>query len=270
MPEGTLHLSALMCGAHRKDVIAHIKERLKAKREGRDTRPLRVVSTQLVEAGVDIDFPVVYRALAGLDSIAQAAGRCNREGRMEGLGRVVVFVPPERPPLGHLRKGADACISTLHGQAQDPQHDPLARGLFARYFTEFYHSVDLDQHRVVNLLTVQPRDLAVKFRTAADAFRLIDDADSATVVVRYAAHQQHIESLLNTLVAEGPQRWLMRKLQRYTVTIPQRLATPMLNQGDLTLPMPGLYVLANTDNLYSNILGLISDADIYNPSGFAL
>lgn len=94
MPEGTLHLSALMCGAHRKDVIAHIKERLKAKREGRDTRPLRVVSTQLVEAGVDIDFPVVYRALAGLDSIAQAAGRCNREGRMQGLGRVVVFVPP--------------------------------------------------------------------------------------------------------------------------------------------------------------------------------
>ncbi len=274
MPEGTLHLSALMCGAHRKDVIAHIKERLRAKREGRDTRPLRVVSTQLVEAGVDIDFPVVYRALAGLDSIAQAAGRCNREGRMEGLGRVVVFVPPERPPLGHLRKGADACISTLHGHTSDslhdPQHDPLARGLFARYFTEFYHSVDLDQHRIVDLLTVQPRDLAVKFRTAADAFRLIDDAESATVLVRYAAHQQHIEGLLNTLAAEGPQRWLLRKLQRYTVTIPQRLAMQMLNQGDLTLPMPGLYVLANTDNLYSNILGLVSDADVYNPSGFAL
>lgn len=253
MPEGTLHLSALMCGAHRKDVIAHIKERLQAKREGRDTRPLRVVSTQLVEAGVDIDFPLVYRALAGLDSIAQAAGRCNREGRMQGLGRVVVFVPPDRPPLGHLRKGADACISTLHGQTQDPQHDPqhdpLARGLFARYFTEFYHSVDLDQHRVANMLTVQPRDLAVKFRTAAEAFRLIDDAESVTVVVRYAAHQEHIDSLLNTLATEGPQRWLMRKLQRYTVTIPQRLATPMLNQGDLTLPMPGLYVLANTDNL---------------------
>lgn len=266
MPEGTLHLSALMCGAHRKDVIAHIKGRLQARREGRDTQPLRVVSTQLVEAGVDIDFPVVYRALAGLDSIAQAAGRCNREGSMAGKGRVVVFVPPEPPPLGHLRKGADACISTLHGQT----HDPLARGLFARYFTEFYHSVDLDQHRVVNLLTVQPRDLAVKFRSAAAVFRLIDDAESATVVVRYAAHQEHIESLLAVLSAEGPQRWLMRKLQRYTVTIPQRLATRMLNQGDLTLPMPGLYVLASTDNLYSNILGLIDDADVYNPSGFAL
>lgn len=266
MPEGTLHLSALMCGAHRKDVIAHIKQRLKDKREGRDPRPLRVVSTQLVEAGVDIDFPVVYRALAGLDSIAQAAGRCNREGRLEGLGRVVVFVPPQTPPPGHLRKGAQACVVTLRGQ----EHDPLARGLFARYFTEFYHSVDLDQHGIVNLLKVQPHDLAVKFRSAAEAFRLIDDADSATVVVRYAAHQAQIESLLGSLATEGPQRWLMRKLQRYTVTIPERLAMQMLQRGDLSLPMPGLYVLANTDNLYSNILGLLGDADLYNPSAFAV
>lgn len=260
-----------MCGAHRKDVIAHIKERLKAKREGRDTRPLRVVSTQLVEAGVDIDFPVVYRALAGLDSIAQAAGRCNREGRMQGLGRVVVFVPPERPPLGHLRKGADACISTLHGQAQDPQHDPLARGLFARYFTEFYHSVDLDQHRVVNLLTVQPRDLAMKFRTAAGAFRLIDDAESVTVVVRYAAHQAHIDSLLNTLTHQRPTALADAQaaaLHRHHPAAPGHAnAEPRRPHA---AHVPGLYVLANTDNLYSNILGLLSDADVYNPSGFAL
>lgn len=264
MPAGTLHLSALMCGAHRKDVIAQIKERLKAKREGRDTRPLRVVSTQLVEAGVDIDFPVVYRALAGLDSIAQAAGRCNREGRMEGKGRVVVFVPPEKPPLGDMRKGADACISTLHGQA----HNPLARSMFARYFTEFYHSVALDKKGIVNMLKVEPRELAVQFRSAAEAFRLIDDADSATVVVRYEAHQSQIDALLGTLAAEGPQRWLMRKLQRYTVTIPQRQALRMQERGDVTLPMPGLFVLSNADHLYSNILGMVGDTDLYNPSGF--
>jgi len=265
MPADTLHLSALMCGAHRKEVIDQIKARLKAKREGCDQRPLRVVSTQLVEAGVDIDFPVVYRALAGLDSIAQAAGRCNREGRLNGKGRVVVFVPPEKPPLGHLRKGADACISTLRGQA----HDPLARALFDRYFKEFYHSVDLDAKEVVKKLTINDRrTLSVQFRTAAEAFHLIDDADSATVVVRYAEQRDEIEKLLGILAAEGPQRWLMRKFQRYTVSIHQRLATKMLNQGDLTLPMPGLYVLADTDNMYSENLGLVGDADIYNPSGF--
>lgn len=267
MPADTLHLSALMCGAHRKDVIAHIKERLKAKREGHDQQPLRVVSTQLVEAGVDIDFPVVYRALAGLDSIAQAAGRCNREGRMAGKGRVVVFVPPERPPLGHLRKGADACISTLHGQARDP----LARALFDRYFKEFYHSVDLDAKEVVRLLTINDRKtLSVQFRTAAEAFRLIDDADSATVVVRYAEQRDEIEKLLGILVAEGPQRWLMRKLQRYTVSIHKRVAANMLAQGSLTLPMPGLYVQVNAENLYDPMLGLKPDDDVYNPGGFAI
>ncbi len=266
MPEDTLHLSALMCGAHRKDVIAEIKQRLQARREGSDLRPLRVVSTQLVEAGVDIDFPVVYRALAGLDSIAQAAGRCNREGRLPGKGRVVVFVPPQPAPPGHLRKGADACISTLHGQA----HDPLARGLFERYFQEFYHSVNLDEKGIVNLLKVDPRALAVKFHSAAQAFKLIDDEDQASVVVRYAAHHDAIEKWLTTLAAEGPQRWLMRKLQRYTVSIPKRQADKLLQQGSLTLPMPGLYVLVGADNLYSNILGLVGDDDLYNPSGFAL
>ena len=265
LPSDTLHLSALMCGAHRKTVIDHIKTRLKAKREGRDLQPLRVVSTQLVEAGVDIDFPVVYRALAGLDSIAQAAGRCNREGQLDGKGRVVVFVPPEPPPVGHLRKGAQACISTLHGQ----QADPLARALFATYFRQFYSTVDLDSKKIVSMLKVEPKTLGVQFRSAADAFRLIDDKDSATVVVRYVEHGAEIEKLLGLLAAKGPTRWLMRSLQRYTVSIHKRVADRMLMQGSLTLPMPGLYVQVNADNLYDPMLGLKPDDDLYNPGGFA-
>jgi CRISPR-associated endonuclease/helicase Cas3 len=266
LPPGTLHLSALMCGAHRKAVIEEIKARLKAKRDGDDLQPLRVVSTQLVEAGVDIDFPVVYRALAGLDSIAQAAGRCNREGRLDGKGRVVVFVPPEPPPIGHLRKAAQACVSTLHGQ----QADPLARALFATYFRDFYSKVDLDGKKIVPMLKVEPKTLGVQFRSAAEAFRLIDDKDSATVVVRYAEHCDEIEKLLGMLAAEGPTRWLMRKLQRYTVSIHRRVADKMLEQGGLTLPMAGLYVQVNADNLYDSMLGLKLDDDIYNPGGFTV
>ena len=265
LPPGTLHLSALMCGAHRKAVIAHIKARLVAKSAGIDLEPLRVVSTQLVEAGVDIDFPAVFRALAGLDSIAQAAGRCNREGRLPGRGRVVVFVPPTPPPAGHLRKAAQACISSLHGH----HTDPLARGLFANYFRQFYATVDLDAKRIVPMLTVQP-DLAVQFRSAAQAFRLVDDEDSATMVVRYAEHAQEIDKLLASLAVDGPARWLMRKLQRYTVSIHQRLATQMLAQGSLTLPMPGLYVQVNAENLYDPQLGLVLEADVFNPGGFAI
>ncbi len=285
LPKNTLHLSALMCGAHRKVVIDHIKTRLQAKREGRDLEPLRVVSTQLVEAGVDMDFPVVFRALAGLDSIAQAAGRCNREGRLPGKGRVVVFVPPEPAPAGHLRKAVQACTSTLHGQ----RADPLARALFATYFRQFYSAVDLDAKKMVEKLTKDAKTLRVQFRTAAEAFRLIDDADSATVVVRYpeyreeldrfrgitpimaqhyAATREDVEKLLRILVAKGPERWLMRSLQRYTVSIHKRVADRMLMQGSLTLPMPGLYVLADADNLYDLVLGLKLESDLYDPSRF--
>ena len=291
LQKNTLHLSALMCGAHRKVVIDEIKTRLQAKREGGDLEPLRVVSTQLVEAGVDMDFPVVFRALAGLDSIAQAAGRCNREGRLleNGLpkkGRVVVFVPPEPAPKGHLHKAVEACISTLHGQ----HVDPLARALFASYFREFYSKVNLDEKKIVPMLKIDSsKTLSVQFRTAAEAFRLIDDADSATVVVRYPEHReeldrvrgitpimaQHyaenreeIEKLLRILVAKGPERWLMRSLQRYTISIPQKQADKMHKQGDLTLPMPGLYVLADADNLYDLVLGLKLESDLYDPSRF--
>jgi CRISPR-associated endonuclease/helicase Cas3 len=271
LPQGTLHLSALMCGAHRKAVIDQIKTRLRAKREGTDTQPLRVVSTQLVEAGVDLDFPVVYRALAGLDSIAQAAGRCNREGLLldESLlpckGRVVVFVPPERPPAGSMRKAADACISVLHGHSDSP----LARGLFERYFQQFYQSVKLDEKGISALLKVDCREtLAVQFRSAADAFKLIDDANQATVVVRYAPHREELNQWLALLERDGPARWLMRKLQRHTVTIPQKMADKMLAQRSLTLPMPGLYVQVDADNLYDLQLGLKLEDDVYNPSGF--
>ncbi|MEQ1661349.1 MAG: CRISPR-associated helicase Cas3' [Thiobacillus sp.] len=250
MPESTLHLSALMCGEHRSQIIQQIKARLK---NGILTR---VVSTQLVEAGVDVDFPVVYRALAGLDSIAQAAGRCNREGRID-KGEVVVFVPPKPAPPGLLRKGEDACRSVLYAYPGQP----LDRALFGKYFEKLYQACDLDAQDICTLLKVDGQTLAVNFRTAAEKFKLIQDEDSTPVIVRYCGECGRDDSvivLLKKLNTEGPKRWLMRKLQRYTVTIHSREALKLLSQGDIEEVIPGLYVQVS-DWLYHPDLGLNPD-----------
>lgn len=253
MPEGTLHLSALMCGEHRSQIIQQIKARLM------NGIPTRVVSTQLVEAGVDVDFPVVYRALAGLDSIAQAAGRCNREGKME-RGEVIVFVPPPGKLPDMVKKGVNTTISVLHGIA----HDPLTRTLFARYFEHFYYACVLDKHQIGIELKMDgslDRQLAVNFRTAADKFKLIQDEDSTPVIVRYCGEcgrDNSVSVLLKTLKTEGPKRWLMRKLQRYTVTVHSREAMKLLSQGDIEEAIPGLYVQVS-DWLYHPDLGLNPD-----------
>ncbi len=248
LPEGTLHLSALMCGAHRSQVISYIKARLKA------GTPTRVISTQLVEAGVDVDFPVVYRALAGLDSIAQAAGRCNREGKLD-KGKVVVFVAPKPAPPGLLRKGEDACRSVLH----DRPGNPLERSLFGRYFERLYHTCNLDERHIAELLKVDSQTLAVNFRTAGERFRLIQDEDSIPVVVLYRGAGSDVEKWIATLRKDGPQRWLMRKLQRYTVNVHRRDADRLLKQGDIEEAIPGL-CLQVSDWLYHPDLGL-------NPNG---
>lgn len=208
MPAGTIHLSALMCGQHRSEVIDDIKRRLK------EDRPARVISTQLVESGVDIDFPVVYRALAGLDSIAQAAGRCNREGRLD-KGQVHVFVPPKAAPPGLLRKGED----TTRELCALPGCDLHRAEMFTRYFELFYSRVNDSGSQFHDWLVkdVNPT-LHFQFRTAAEEFRLIKDQDQRPVFVRYGDSPKWLEQLRII----GPTRENMRRLQRYTVNLSVR------------------------------------------------
>jgi CRISPR-associated endonuclease/helicase Cas3 len=252
MPKGTLHLSALLCGAHRSAIIADIKERLKR------GEAVRVISTQLVEAGVDLDFPVVYRAMAGLDSIAQAAGRCNREGGLTAKGKVVVFVPPKPAPRGLLRFGEDATKDVWHNRPEKP----LARELFTRYFNRFLSMPNLDEHGIGDLLKCGT-GLEVQFRTAAEKFRLIDDRETQAVFVRYNAES---EELINLLRAKGPERWLMRKLQRHAVTIYRYDLNRLLQNGDIEEVYPDLYAqVGNT--LYHPETGLLlAESPLLNPS----
>ena len=219
MPAGTIHLSALMCGEHRSQVITEIKKKLKAGEH------VRVVSTQLVEAGVDMDFPVVYRALAGLDSIAQAAGRCNREGNL-ARGKVVVFVPPKPAPIGLLRKAEQATKSLLAAGISTS----LPPELFTQYFHLFYGAVDDRKAREISeLLKVDAPTLGCAFRSAAAAFKLIDDLNQRAVYVRY----QESEQWLGILATNGPERWLLRKLQRYSVSLSVRTIDEMMSRGDI-------------------------------------
>ncbi len=252
MPAGTIHLSALMCGQHRSKTICEIKQKLD------NDEPVRVISTQLVEAGVEFDFPVVYRALAGLDSIVQAAGRCNREGKLAS-GKVVVFVPPKRPPSGILRKAAE--ITEL--MIKSGLKDPLSHNIFEEYFSRLYWSVNnLDAADIIPLLTVKD-DFAIQFRTAAGAFRIIDDTMQKPILVPYCEGKELIELLRRI----GPERRLLRKLQRYSVNVYKDDLTAMLNRGSAVEIHPDIYALLN-DVEYNEKTGLAVNKEFFEPEVF--
>jgi CRISPR-associated endonuclease/helicase Cas3 len=242
MPKGTIHLSATMCGEHRSRVIAAIKAMLFA------GLPVRVISTQLVEAGVDIDFPVVYRAFTGLSSIAQAAGRCNREGLAKQPGRVVVFMPPKAAPRGELRKAEDALIDLL----SDDSFHVESQESYPIFFKRFYDAINDLGSKFTEWLTKDARDFQFQFREAAAAFNMIDDQASATVIVRYGGNK----SLIDALQAAGPKRDIMRRLQRYTVNVPRDALMKLSARGFVEEPHPGIYVQAEYSSLYSKKFGL--------------
>ncbi len=251
MPDGSFHLSALMCGQHRSEVIETIKKKLKTK------QTVRVISTQLVEAGVDFDFPVVYRALAGLDSIAQAAGRCNREGKLATKGKVVVFVAPRRPPTGILRKAAETTQNILVRSDKDP----LDHSLFNPYFSELYWKANsLDTKGIHHLLSPEPPEFGINFRTAAGRFEIIDSSKQRTIFVRYKGS----DALIDLLKYKGPDRSLMRKLQRYAVNIYTNDFFLLLQRGSIEEVYPNIYALTSEVE-YDQTIGLMVEQISFNP-----
>jgi CRISPR-associated endonuclease/helicase Cas3 len=245
MPAGTLHLSGYMCGEHRSEVISRIKKALK---EG---APLRVVSTQIVETGVDIDFPVVFRALCGIDSIAQAGGRCNREGLLEH-GDVFVFVSWRPTPRGHLSHMESACREVLNLNPADI----LSTDTFDRYFRHLYWikgKEGLDKYSIVEDLRAT-QDLSIRFKEASTKFKIIDDSWQRNVFVRYGEGAKLIELLRHS----GPDRWLLRKLQRFSVSLPLHVFNQLIQNGDVVEVYEGYFAQA-FDGLYHAQTGLLGD-----------
>jgi CRISPR-associated endonuclease/helicase Cas3 len=202
--EGKYHLSRMMCPAHVRQTIDEIKRRLQS-----DAPVVRVVSTQLIEAGVDIDFPVVFRQQAGLDSVIQAAGRCNREGKLT-MGDTYVFKLNKCLPPGTLALSADA-MSVL--VTQNKNSDWFAPDTMKEYFKELYYNTDKFDVSDMKGLLYRPTDLA--FASAAQKFKLIDDDNSVGVIVNFGNSRELVEELKHVGVSYS----LMRKLGQYTVSV---------------------------------------------------
>ncbi|AMK12506.1 CRISPR-associated Cas3 family helicase [Pseudodesulfovibrio indicus] len=202
---GACHLSALMCPAHRSARLDEIRRKLK---EG---EPCRVVSTQLIEAGVDVSFPEVIREMAGLDSIVQAAGRCNREGEREGTAPVSVFFPDEG--LGRAF-GAQAEHTASVLRNLDAGADPFSPAAIRHYFRLHYWLQDsLDRKNV--LADLNSLDLEWRFQEAQHKFRFIDNPMQPVIIPWNDRARKLIDNLR---YVENP-GGLLRELQQYTVQV---------------------------------------------------
>ncbi|MEI6235454.1 MAG: CRISPR-associated endonuclease Cas3'' [Planctomycetota bacterium] len=250
---GIFHLSSAMCAEHRTEVLGDIIQ------PGRNSirwrlfwgEPCRVISTQVVEAGVDLDFPVVFRAMGPLDSIVQAAGRCNREGKLRDEagnakhGRVTIFqIEGAAVPPG-IYKTATANTAALL------ENIPLASlavdtHLFERYFSSLFQLTQTDREKI------QDDRMMLRFRTVSAKAKVIEDAGQP-VIVPYGRGKELIEEIRNRSLQKGQQRFSrndLRGLQRFMVNVrkkdfllyeAQKVITPLLHGLELFVLEEGCY-----------------------------
>lgn len=250
------HLSAAMCPAHRSQVLQRISVLLA------DDRPCRVISTQLIEAGVDVDFPVVFRSMAGLDSVAQAAGRCNRNGRL-AKGFTYLFRSEHQTAEAFLRETANASEQLLGGRGSPPLYeDVMAPEAVEHYFRLYYweQKERWDQHDILGCMKLQgyARDLPflLNFRSIAGRFRLIEDSGQP-VIVPWGEKGPELCARLRE-PWEGRNPFLLRALQRYVVQVPQHQWRQQLGRGIETLH-ERFHVLICPQVHYSEQVGLVFD-----------
>lgn len=233
--ESVLHLSTLLCGHHRKQVIDLVKERIKKK------EAVRLISTQVVEAGVDLDFPVVYRDVGPLDRIIQVAGRCNREGKLD-FGRCVIF-PLESggSPQGVYAEAIRETKKLLkeYGERlEDPQAlSEFSRGVFAY--------TDLGED-------IQKMRAEMRYRSVARSFNLIENDTVPLIVSSYqgADVMREIETW-----NDQPKGWFKR-VGAYTVNVFQSTCNSLQKQGLVYEHESGAWIYSGG---YDQVFGLTGD-----------
>jgi CRISPR-associated endonuclease/helicase Cas3 len=251
------HLSTRLCPAHRSARLTEIKARLAIGHR------CRVISTQLIEAGVDIDFPSVYRALAGLDSIAQAAGRCNREGKLAEPGRVFLFTPEHPIPKGFLRQAADAAAEIVP-RYDDPLSLDAVRHFFELLLSENIHrSGFTDVKRIMDCFVTDPTLLGYQFRTCAERFQFIE-AMGEPIIVPWGSKGRRLCEELERSFDPTVQQVLSRKLQRFIVLAHERIRTAAIAKGAVRMVHDRFPILID-DTAYDQELGLVIEDDA-NPA----
>ncbi|NGZ74047.1 CRISPR-associated helicase Cas3' [Saccharibacillus alkalitolerans] len=276
--EWLYHLSARMCPENRRDILAVIKKRLQ---EG---LPCILVSTQLIEAGVDVDFPAVYRELAGIDSVAQAAGRCNRNGRLirEGLpclGEVTVFETERGLPDGWMSRTGSIARDLLQKYGESGV-SPLSIEAVREYFAQLFfygQSEDRDQTDeagILPMLEERAKEMEFPFATVAERFRLID-SQMKTLLVPYVDDEERASAecggenpddpyyegkarrLLDKLRKDPfSTRETMRALQPYTVQVYPNEFNDFQRAGELTEVREDVYALSRPNAWYDRKKGL--------------
>ncbi|WBF68507.1 CRISPR-associated helicase Cas3' [Desulfovibrio subterraneus] len=253
--DGHFHLSARMYPAHRKQVLNAIRKRLE------ERLPCRVVSTSLVECGVDVDFPHVYRATAGLDSIAQAAGRCNREGKIS-QGIVYLF----RPATGMPKNAPDFQRRVSAFETIAPQHDDLFSPQAVQdYFTTLYRDTNLDTHNILRLAPGTSTDaLLLSLPQMARDYRFIESDMQSIIVTR----DEEARRLVTRLETQEHISGVLRALQSYTVQV-YRGELDELLKGCVSL-VRGQFYVAHGGAGYDDTLGLCVDDPTYWELGMGL
>lgn len=225
--DGVLHLSTRMYAAHRHEVLSEVRRRLD---EG---LPVRLVSTQLVEAGVDVDFPVVLRSLAPAENLIQARGRCNREGQLS-IGQFIVAECPDLTVLDAYETGVsmtERYFRTGGGDLDDPE-------TVHEYYGALFDAMDPDN--LAEAIRIRDARKYLRYREAAQ-FRMIADETRSVVVASAPGASEALARLIDLSdqrAAPPPERF--RELQKFTATLPQRLSPSA--QTYITEDLPGVSV----------------------------
>jgi CRISPR-associated endonuclease/helicase Cas3 len=238
------HLSTLLCGIHRKLVLREVKKRLK------NGLPVRLISTQVIEAGVDIDFPVVYRAIGPLDRIVQAAGRCNREGKLpQGQpGRVIIFEPSEgRTPRGPYKTGIEKAKLLLMPPCDIAElHNPE---LYRIYFEKLFADIDTDKKKI------QSHREVLDYPTVDSEYRLIEQ-NTVPVLINCESATKRLKEW-----EYHPCRRTWQRLQPLLVNMFDYEVQKLKAEGWLEPISEGLYL---SFGMYDRLKGLVPA--IYDPS----